>query len=84
MVKVTFQQSGVSADWTDEHESILELAEDKGLDLPFGCRAGNCTSCQQKFISGEVEYPHGSGSEPDEGHQLICCSVPKGDVVIDA
>lgn len=84
MPKVTFEQSGVSAEWDAKEDSLLDFAESQGLDLDFGCRAGNCTMCQQKKISGEIEYPFGHGAEPDEGHILLCCSIPTTDVVIDA
>lgn len=86
MAKVTFKQSDVAADWEGQAESILELGEDLGLDLPYGCREGNCTACQQPLVSGEIEYPHGHNGVPDEGNVLICCSRPVdgGDLVIDA
>jgi len=84
MPKVTFQQSGVTADWEESEEFLLDFAESKGLDLDFGCRAGSCTMCQQPLVSGEVEYPDGHASDPDEGNILMCCSRPKTDVVIDA
>ena len=87
MLKIIFQKSEVSAKWTGENESILELAEANDLDLDYGCRMGNCTACQQKVISGEVEYDaNGHAGEPDEGHALLCCCSPKGDadVVVDA
>lgn len=86
MPNVIFQKSDLTAEWTGEHESILELGEAKDLDLDFGCRMGNCTACQQKVVSGEVEYPNGHTGEPEEGNELLCCSQPKGDtdVVIDA
>ena len=84
MSTVTFKQSGLTATWDDEHDSILELAEDEGLNLDFGCRSGSCTSCQQTILSGEIEYPDGHDGEPDKGKVLICCSIPKGDIVIEA
>jgi ferredoxin len=86
MPKIIFQKSGVELDWTGDEESILEFAESHDLDLDYGCRMGNCTACQQKIISGEVEYPNGHTGEPEEGNALLCCSIPKGDanVVIDA
>ena len=86
MPKVIFQKSNVTAEWTGDEESILELAEANELDLDFGCRMGNCTACQQKVVSGEVAYPNGHTGEPEEGNELLCCSEPKGeaDVVIDA
>lgn len=84
MAKITFTKTGKILEWTGDHESILELAEEHGMDLDFGCRMGNCTACQQPVTSGEVEYPMGHTGEPEPGNQLLCCSVPKGDVVIDA
>jgi len=86
MQKVIFKESGLELEWTGEEESILELAEANGLDLDFGCRMGNCTTCQQKILSGEVEYPNGHSGEPDPGNELLCCSRPKGDqdLVIEA
>lgn len=84
MPKVTFQTSGASADWTGSHESLLELGEDLGLNLPFGCRMGNCTACQQPLAEGKVDYPEGHRGEPEAGNILLCCSVPQTDVVIEA
>jgi len=86
MAKVIFQKSGVEVEWTGSEDSLLELGEEHGVDLDFGCRMGNCTACQQPIVSGEVDYPMGHGGDPEEGNALLCCSVPKGDadVVIDA
>lgn len=84
MASVNFRKSGVTAEWAGDQESLLELAEENGLVLDFGCRMGNCTACQQPLVSGEVDYPDSHSGEPDEGNILLCCSVPKGDVVIDA
>lgn len=84
MPKVTFKQSDLTTDWNDDCDSLLELAEANGLDLPFGCRAGNCTACQQPIVEGEVDYPMGHTGVPEPGNQLLCCSVPKTDVTIDA
>jgi len=84
MAKVTFQKSDLTAEWTGDHDSILELAEAEGLNLDYGCRMGNCTMCQQTLVSGEIDYPDGHSGEPDDGNILLCCSVPKGDVAIDA
>ena len=84
MPKVTFKKSGIEAAWDGSSDSLLEFAESKGLDLDYGCRAGNCTACQQTILEGEVSYPWEPSGVPDEGKELLCCSVPKTDVVVDA
>lgn len=86
MTQVTFKKSDKTVEWVDQAESLLELGEDLDIDLPFGCREGNCTMCQQPILSGEIEYPNGHNGIPDDGHILLCCSRPKedSDVVIDA
>lgn len=84
MPTVEFKKSQLIVDWDDRYDSLLELAEAKGLDLDFGCRQGNCTACQQPILKGSVEYPRGHNGVPEEGNQLLCCSKPAEDIVIDA
>ncbi|MGF1451341.1 MAG: 2Fe-2S iron-sulfur cluster-binding protein [Opitutales bacterium] len=84
MPKVTFQKSGVEADWDPSKDYILDLAEESGLALDYSCRMGSCTACMQPIASGEVEYPEGHSADVEPGHALLCCSIPKTDVVVDA
>jgi ferredoxin-NADP reductase len=45
--KVTFTQSGKTVD-TDEHITLLELAEAHGIEIDYSCRIGSCGECEVK------------------------------------
>ena len=82
---VKFVQSGVEAAWDEDCESILELAEEAGLDLEYGCLFGDCASCMVALKKGKVAYEHEMMRPSDEGMCLPCCCKPEGGVVeIDA
>jgi ring-1,2-phenylacetyl-CoA epoxidase subunit PaaE len=56
-------------------ESILEAAARAGLDLPFSCRAGVCSTCRTKLVRGEVELAQNYALEDWElaqGFILAC------------
>jgi ring-1,2-phenylacetyl-CoA epoxidase subunit PaaE len=57
----------------DEH--ILDAALNAGLDLPFSCKAGVCSTCRCKVINGEVTMDKNFTLEADEiaqGFALSC------------
>ena len=82
--KVTLASSGKTLEWTDDADSILQLASDNGVDIPFGCGAGNCGTCVTAIKSGKVSYLSEPASTPEEGTCLVCISAPDGDLVLDA
>lgn len=58
---------------------ILETGLDAGLDLPFSCQSGLCTTCRGKLLEGKVimEDPEGlTDDEIAEGYVLICIGHP--------
>lgn len=81
---VTFAKSGKSVSWNGSHESILEFAEDNGIAMDSGCRAGNCGTCITAIKSGEVNYVEEPGAMPEDGSCLTCVSVPKSDITLEA
>ena len=82
-IEITFAKSGKTVKWDGSHDSVLSLAEEQGVKIDAGCRAGGCGSCLIAIKSGEVEY---GGKSPDveAGSCLTCICKPKGTLVIDA
>ncbi len=81
---VTFTKSEKSVAWDPEVGSLLDFAEDQGIAIDSGCRAGNCGTCLTAIQSGEVEYVGTPGEMPERGSCLVCLSVPKSDLKLDA
>ncbi|NHC61587.1 2Fe-2S iron-sulfur cluster-binding protein [Paenalcaligenes suwonensis] len=69
--------------WDPAQPSLLDFAEAQGLEPYFNCRSGLCNSCMCTLVSGEVEYVEEPLDMPPEGKVLLCCSKPRGAVVIE-
>ncbi len=82
-VDVVFEHSKKTLRWSTNSGSILELAENNGIALDFGCRAGNCGTCTTAILEGKVTYLNTPGAPPKEGTCLACIAVPDGRLVID-
>ncbi len=56
---------------------ILDAAGQAGLDLPFSCRAGVCSTCRAKLLSGTAEMEHNVALEEweVEAGYILCCQA---------
>ncbi len=79
---VTFGVSGRSVAWDNSFKNLLDFAEAQGLQPPFSCRSGICSTCL-RTVEGGVRYVIDPLDMPEPGHALICCSVPDGNVTLD-
>jgi ring-1,2-phenylacetyl-CoA epoxidase subunit PaaE len=63
-----------------DEETVLDAAARAGVELPFSCRAGVCSTCRTKVIRGEVEMAQNYALEDwelEQGYVLACQSRVK-------
>ena len=80
---VSFARSGLSVRWGSAFHSLLEFAEACDVPVRWSCRTGVCHTCETGLIVDAVSYQPDPVEPPADGNALICCSRPKGDIVID-
>ncbi|TWU24586.1 2Fe-2S iron-sulfur cluster-binding protein [Bythopirellula polymerisocia] len=82
--RVEFTKSNTELLWKGDFSDLLDLAEDAGLVLDSGCRAGNCGQCLVKVRSGKVAHSKTPGVPLGDDECLTCIGQPQGEVVLDA
>jgi ferredoxin-NADP reductase/MOSC domain-containing protein YiiM len=81
--QIAFARSGLTVPWDQDYASLLELAEACDVPVRWSCRTGVCHTCETALLSGTVGYAPDPVDDPADGSALICCSQPRGDLVLD-
>lgn len=80
---VCFRASDVQAEGTGA-QPILEIGEQGGITMPYGCRMGICHSCVGRLRSGKVRDLRNGEVHGEPGAIVrTCVNAPEGAVEID-
>lgn len=66
-------------------QNILDAGNAQGMDLPYSCKAGVCSTCKCKVVEGEVEMDANFALEDYEvaaGYVLSCQCYPLSEKVV--
>jgi ferredoxin len=66
-------------------EYLLDVAAAAGLDLPYMCLQGWCTTCAGKVLDGQVDQSEALRVYPEDetaGFVLLCSAFPRSDLRI--
>lgn len=85
--RVTIRFDGHESDFQIDYrgQAVLDVAMQGGLDLPYSCKGGVCSTCRALVVEGKVHMDIQYGLEPDEidaGYVLTCQSHPRTERLI--
>jgi ring-1,2-phenylacetyl-CoA epoxidase subunit PaaE len=79
-VKVILDQEVVNFELAVPGKTILEAIDKEGLDAPYSCKGGVCSSCRAKVLNGSasmrVNYSL-TDEEVQKGYILTCQAIPQ-------
>jgi ferredoxin len=88
MMKIRIEPAGYELEAAPDR-TLLQAAEDAGIEIPSSCRNGTCRTCICQIQSGgasvryRIEWPGLSAEEKAEGWILPCVAEPMADLTLD-
>ena len=86
MAQVHIEPGGFAFE-ADPARTLLQSADDAGIELPSSCRNGTCRTCLCRLRAGAVAYtidwPGLSLEERRDGDILPCVALARDDLVLD-
>ena len=76
-VVVNFAEADIAVPWSPDKGTLLDLAEDAGLDPAFSCRSGVCGTCATRIKCGAVDYLEEPIGPHEDDEVLLCCATPR-------
>lgn len=70
--------------WSDPSSTLLDLALEHGIEIPYSCRSGSCGTCAVKVLAGAVGQVRAPAAPITSGSCLACISYPLESTVLDA
>jgi ferredoxin len=83
---LTFARSVKSAPLTME-KTLLEIAEEAGINIDFECRSGICGRCKTRLLAGSVNMEVQDALDDEDKSEnviLLCQARSTGNVTIEA
>ena len=76
-VTIIMDGRGVQFELSAAGENLLDSGINQGMDLPYSCKGGVCSTCKAKLIEGEVDMDitHGLGPHEIEGGFILTCQA---------
>ncbi len=69
----------------DSNTTVLNAAMKQGIDPPYSCTVGVCTTCRAKVSKGTLHMLEREGlsdKEIEQGYVLTCQSVPRSNEIV--
>lgn len=85
-ISVTFARQGKTVEGR-VGQSLLDIAQAAGVDIPVVCGAGSCGACRMRLMQGQVKHPKGTALTPGDeaaGFILACQARPQTSTTVDA